>query len=460
MPTPLLPRAATRRALLAAVAALAGSGLLPHAEDTRAKTHKRKHKRSARAEHNVRGKKAILCVDGVTRHVAKRARKRYLKQGATRGKCPGGCIPDSDSATCATADICGDVTNNCGQPVTCGCATGQLCCGGACTATVSWASQVRFGAEGSGGSQFDALNSLAVAADTLTIWVADTSNGRVSIWTRPNATSTAWSNATTFGSAGSGGSDFSYPNGVAISEDTLTAWIADTINNRISVWARPNASSTAWSNVTAFGSIGSGASNFTTPFSVDIAPDTLTAWIADAFNNRVSIWTRPDIASTVWANATTFGSGPGSGASQFNTPTGVALSEDTLTAWVADSGNNRISVWTRLTASSTSWSNQTTFGSSGSGASNFSSPQAVALSEDTLTAWVADTNNDRVSIWTRPTASSTAWANATTFGSGPGSGNDQFINPGGVAISPDGLTAWIADTGNDRVSIWAAVCPV
>ena len=47
------------------------------------------------------------------------------------------------------------------------------------------------------------------------------------------------------------------------------------------------------------------------------------------------------------------------------------MTPDALTALIADTDNHRISVWTRTGANSTDWSNQTTFGSFGSGPSNF-----------------------------------------------------------------------------------------
>ena len=62
-------------------------------------------------------------------------------------------------------------------------------------------------------------------------------------------------------------------------------------------------------------------------------------------NNRIAVWTRPSTTSTTWSYSAQFGT-QGSGDSNFSVPTGVFVSADTLTAWVADSGNNRIAIWT------------------------------------------------------------------------------------------------------------------
>jgi hypothetical protein len=104
------------------------------------------------------------------------------------------------------------------------------------------------------------------------------------------------------------------------------------------------------------------------------------------------------------------------------------------------------------------WSNQTTFGSHGAGVSQFNFPSGVAVSPDMLTVWVADTNNTRMSVWTRPSTSSASWSNPTTFGSF-GAGLSQFKNPYRVAVAPDGRTVWVADAFNHRISVWELACP-
>jgi hypothetical protein len=99
------------------------------------------------------------------------------------------------------------------------------------------------------------------------------------------------------------------------------------------------------------------------------------------------------------------------------------------------------------------WTNQTTFGSWGMGASQFRNLSDVAVTEDGLTALVADVTNQRISVWTRNSSTSTDWTNQTTFGS-EGSGPSQFHAPYGVAVAADGLMAWVADAANDRISVW------
>jgi len=99
------------------------------------------------------------------------------------------------------------------------------------------------------------------------------------------------------------------------------------------------------------------------------------------------------------------------------------------------------------------WSAAGTFGSAGALPNQFANPTGVALSGDGLTAWIADNGNTRIDVWVRPSSASSSWALATTFGTA-GTGLDQFRAPSGVAVSRDLLTVWASDLMNNRVSVW------
>ena len=305
---------------------------------------------------------------------------------------------------------------------------------------------------GSSASQFDLPLGVAISADTLTLWVAENGNNRISIWTRPNGASTSWSNSTTFGSAGSGPSNFSSPQGIAVSADELTIWVVEHANHRVSVWTRPDVGSTTWTNNTTFGGFGSASDKFKYPRGIYASADKLTVWVADTDNARISIWNRPDAGSTSWTNVSTFGS-YGSGPENFDGPWDIALSADMLAAWITEPGNGRVSIWVRPNGASTSWSNSTTFGTQGTAASEFNNPRGIAVSSDTLTVWVVDCYNNRISIWRRLSTGATTWTNDTTFGS-LGNGANQFYYPGYLALSPNETTMWVADTAHNAISIW------
>jgi DNA-binding beta-propeller fold protein YncE len=371
------------------------------------------------------------------------------RPACTAATCPNGCCSGTTCVTATSASACGTGGAACSA---CSGAT-PVCDSGSCRA-LAWSSSAKFGTSGTGDSNFNGPAGVFVSSDSLTAWVADMNNNRISIWTRPNTSSTTWSFSTQFGTSGTGDSNFNGPAGVFVSSDSLTAWAADAGNNRIAIWTRPDTSSTTWSSSAQFGTSGSGNDNFTIPRGVFVSADALTAWIADTGNSRIAIWTRPNTASTTWSSSAQFGS-QGTGNDNFSSPFGVSVSADSLTAWIADMNNNRISIWTRPNTSSTTWSYSTQFGTSGSGNDNFTNPAGVFVSSDTLTAWVADAGNNRIAIWTRPDTASTTWSYTAQFGT-QGAGNDNFNGPIGVFVAADSLTAWVADADNNRIAIWTA----
>ncbi|MFT4037164.1 MAG: hypothetical protein QM692_03210 [Thermomicrobiales bacterium] len=116
-----ITRALSRRSLAAAVIGVAAGASALATPDASAR------KRRVRGEHNVRGNKAIMCINGETKRVAKSKRKKWLKKGATRGECQANpvCTPVCTSCN-GGSDGCGGTC-----PV---CTASQVCVNGACKA--------------------------------------------------------------------------------------------------------------------------------------------------------------------------------------------------------------------------------------------------------------------------------------------------------------------------------------
>jgi DNA-binding beta-propeller fold protein YncE len=377
------------------------------------------------------------CCDGTT-----------CKDGNSANACGAGgaaCTSCSGATPFCTSGACSECASN----TDCSGST-PVCDGGTCRA-LAWSPSAQFGSgPDNGDSNFNAPRGVFVSADTLTTWVADANNSRIMIWTRNDASSTTWNYSSQFGDGfGNGNSNFKNPSAIFVSADALTAWVADQNNSRIVIWTRSDTSS-AWAYSDKFGSAGSGPSNLYIPTGVAVSTDGLTAWVADMGNNRISIWTRSD-TSSAWASSATFGS-DGDCDSCFSQPISVFVSSDALTAWVADKNNNRVSIWTRSNTS-TAFSFSTSFGSGGTGDGNLAQPLGVFVSSDTLTAWVADQSNSRIAVWKRDNATATTWTNQTTFGTN-GTGDTNFADPWRVCASVDSQTVWVADTGNNRIAVW------
>jgi DNA-binding beta-propeller fold protein YncE len=347
--------------------------------------------------------------------------------GDTPYCCDGICRGCCDTADCAEGQRC--QARRCVCNVAACRAAGGCCVGNTCDLDAAqWSPETSFG-------QGDILapRGVAISGDGKTVWLSDGGSSNIQVWTESGG---GWRQETAFGNFGIG---------VAVSADGRTVWVVEQEQSRISVWTE---ASGVWSNETTFGGEGSDPDQFKFPGGIAVSKDAKTVWVADDFNHRISVWTE---SGGTWENQTTFGS-EGSGPNQFSFPVDVAVSADGKTVWVAESGNDRISVW-RLSGGS--WSPDTTFGSSGSGADQFDTPQFLDVSADGRTVWVSDLRNDRVSVWTK---SGGSWTNQTTFGRS-GSGADRFDGPEGVAVAADGRTAWVADFGNERVSVWVRACP-
>ncbi|MGI9252204.1 MAG: NHL repeat-containing protein [Thermomicrobiales bacterium] len=251
-----------------------------------------------------------------------------------------------------------------------------------------------------------------------------------------------WYSRHSLGSFGSAIAQFDHPTGIAISHDGLTAWISDTGNARISIWTRDTSSPT-WNPKTIFGSWGVGITQFKRPLGLAPSSDGQSLLIADADLDAITVWVK---VAGAWQPDVRFGA-EGAGADKFAAPQDVALTADALTAFIADRDNNRVSIWTK---SGATWSPSATFGTAGSASDQLSLPGGIAVSGDGLTAYVVDTGNNRVAIWKKTGG---IWSPSYLFGS-VGAASNQFDAPTGISVSSDQKTLWVSDTGNDRVSVW------
>jgi hypothetical protein len=161
-------------------------------------------------------------------------------------------------------------------------------------------------------------------------------------------------------------------------------------------------------------------------------------------SSTVLIWTRPDTAGEDWIEQSSFGQfGPQDNELQSNM--GQAITSDALTVLVADMGNTRISVWSRTDATSTTWNHEVNFGSN---VPYF----GVAVSPDGLTAWAVywtTVPDGGVEVWTRADSTSQVWTLATTIGTAADFGFSYDI-----AVSADGLAVWVVNLAYSNVAMW------
>src|SRR6267143_1721699 len=137
----------------------------------------------------------------------------------------------------------------------------------------------------------------------------------------------------------------------------------------------------------------------------------VAVYVSDSGNNRIEKFTNAG------AFVSTFGS-KGSGNSQFNIPLGIAA-DSSGNIYVSDSGNNRIEKFTNAGVFITK------FGSSGTGNGKFKAPLGIAA-DSSGNIYVSDSGNNRIEKFTN------AGVFITKFGSS-GTGNGQFNTPSGIA---------------------------
>jgi sugar lactone lactonase YvrE len=217
---------------------------------------------------------------------------------------------------------------------------------------------------------------------------------------------------------------------------------------------------------------GSGnAARFYQPHGIAVTPDSTTIYVADTMNNRIRRiqFTGPDatrpqswMVSTIAGNGLTGGQdGPGDHAS-FNAPVGITIGPDGA-LYVTELLGNRIrrispgtgdlSVAANWTVSSLAGDNTQAAGASGNrdgtGAiARFNGPAQVTAGPGAL-LYVAYSGNDRIRQVALDGVVSTLAGTTQGIADGPGQ-IAMFNAPAGIAFSPAGAL-FTADTGNDRI---------
>lgn len=160
-------------------------------------------------------------------------------------------------------------------------------------------------------------------------------------------------------------------------------------------------------------------------------------WDANSGNNRIQIF-----YSTGNYRATIGGISCGSGNTQLCLPRRIAIYGNFL--YVADAGNHRVQIFNISNPSSPAYhATLGLTGNPGSANDRFNSPEGVAV--DASYIYVADTENHRVQIFNRNTLDYVA-----TIGGSFGSSNNQFKYPTDVAVDSSG-NIYVADYANKRV---------
>ena len=197
------------------------------------------------------------------------------------------------------------------------------------------------------------------------------------------------------GQAGVYGSDNAHFNGVwwagvagNVAVDAAgRVYVPDTGNDRIQIF---DAGTGAY--ITTWGSSGSGPSQFSCPWGVTISPVNGDFYVADRCNNRVQVFDSNRVYKMQ------LGTGAyGSSNTQFADPLGVAVDKQG-NVYVADDGNNRVQKCVVSGATYTCATFAGVTGQSGDDFGHLSGPHSVAV-DATGRVYIADAWNERVQVF-------------------------------------------------------------
>ena len=292
--------------------------------------------------------------------------------------------------------------------------------------------------------QFSHPGGVAVSAADNRIYVVDSSNHRVQVF--DGATRNYIATLGTTGSRGYSNTQFSYPQGVAVSAIDNRIYVADSANHRVQVFDGDTLAYIATLGTT--GSLGTSNTQFTHPIGVAVSAADNRIYVADQGNRRVQVF---DGASRNYDWIATLGTtgSKGSSNTQFYAPRGVAVSAADNRIYVVDS-NHCVQVFDGTTGN---YELIATLGTGSDGASNtqFNYPQGVAVSSTDNLIYVADYDNHRVQIFDGATRNYIATLGTT---GSKGASNTKFNKPVSIAVSEADNRIYVADSNNNRVQVF------
>jgi sugar lactone lactonase YvrE len=169
------------------------------------------------------------------------------------------------------------------------------------------------------------------------LYVTDIYNHRVMFW-GPNATSgimIAGNNT-----SGNSSMQLSYPNGLFLDTDNSLLYVADTSNNRIQLFSLTG--SPPYNGVTVAGNdqVGTASDQLNGPCALWVSNKTGTMYIVDGNNNRIQRWNKgAKIGVTIAGDPN---GNAGTTATMLNSPSGITINADETRMYITDSSNSRI----------------------------------------------------------------------------------------------------------------------
>jgi glucose/arabinose dehydrogenase len=219
--------------------------------------------------------------------------------------------------------------------------------------------------------------------------------------------------------SGDGMPRLSWPSGIAIDPSSGNVYVADTANQRITIYSSNS------TFLAEFGRYGDEDGSFNSPEGIAVDQEG-NVYVADTANHRIQVFSSNGTFLTEWGEY-------GEDNATFRSPAGIALDREEGNVYVADTENNRIQVF------SSNGTFQTEWGSYGRGEEEIEMrfPESIAVDQEE-NIYVTDTANNRISVIFSGSNNSSPISNIS-FSSEEG---DIYGNDTRIRIEPvyEGLT--------------------
>ncbi len=280
-----------------------------------------------------------------------------------------------------------------------------------------------FGSSGSNEGQLNAVRDVAIAADG-TIYVADSQNHRVQVFSPDGAFLRSWGTYGTVDSGNAPGGTFNEPWGIAVGTDG-SVYVADTWNHRVHKFGADGNFITMW----GVPGLAEQPDQFWGPRGIAVDDDD-RVYVTDTGNNRVVVF------DSVGNFETQFGSN-GINPGEFDEPVGIAVGADG-SVFVADTWNQRIQVFQPDGAGGFSflreWTVSAWYGQS------INNKPFLAL-DGANNVYITDPDGYRVLMFDSQGIFLRGWG-------APSSGIDGFGIPSGIAVDAENRV-WVTDAENN-----------
>lgn len=214
-----------------------------------------------------------------------------------------------------------------------------------------------------------------------------------------------------------------------------------------------------------------GASTLNAPTAVLYDSTYQRLYISDTGNNRVLIFNNQisqndQSADLVLGQTNMTRNAPSATSAGLASPEGIAVNTSNNMLAIADRDNNRVMVWTTPPTSNGQAANRVlgqsgfTSGGFGTSATALHTPRGVAYDTNSGYLYVADSDNNRVLLWTTSISGNNQAANrvigqsSMTSATVSATSSTTFKKPSRVTVGKTNSVVYIADTGNNRALVY------